>query len=76
MIYGLKFVFDFAKTNLTDGDWAKFFIIPAHTFVIEVMTNIITVEGAASGVIGDTSADHSDEWLATSADRSSNRCGQ
>jgi hypothetical protein len=69
----VKIRLDFSKTNLTDGDWAKFFVIPAHTFVMEVMTNIITAEGGASGVtIGDTNADHSTEWLATQAASSAN----
>jgi hypothetical protein len=57
---------DFSKTNLTDGEWAKFFVIPAHTFVLEVMTNIITIEAGASGItIGDADADHTATWLAS-----------
>ena len=62
----VKITLDFSKTNLTDGDWAKFFVIPAGYFVIEVMTKIITVEAGAAGiVIGDTDADHATEWVAT-----------
>lgn len=62
----VKVRLDFSKTNLTDGEWAKFFVIPAGTFIIELMTRVLTVEGGAAGVtIGDTSADHSTEWVAT-----------
>ena len=56
---------DFSKTNLADGDWAKVMVIPAHTYVQEVMTCIVTPEGGASGIgVGDVSADHSVTWLA------------
>ncbi len=56
---------DFSKTNLTDGDWAKIMAIPAHTHIKEVMTCIVTPEGAASGiVVGDADADHSATWVA------------
>ena len=57
---------DFSLTNLTDGDWAKIMVIPAHTYVFEVMTYIVTEEGGASGVtIGDASSDHSNTWVLT-----------
>ncbi len=56
---------DFSKTNLADGTWAKIMVIPAHTRVKEVMTCIVTPEGAASGIgIGDVDADHSVTWVA------------
>ena len=56
---------DFSKTNLTDADWAKIMVIPAHTFVIEVMTCIVTIDAEATVIyVGDASSDHSNTWEA------------
>jgi hypothetical protein len=50
---------DFSKTNLTDADWAKIMTIPAHTYVHEVMTYIVTIQADATTIyIGDANADH------------------
>ena len=64
---------DFSLTNLADADWAKIMTIPAHTYVFEVMTVIVTAEGGAAGItIGDASADHTTTWVATQAGTSAN----
>jgi hypothetical protein len=55
---------DFSLTNLADADWAKIMVIPAHTYVFEILTCILTVEAADAGiVIGDASADHTTTWI-------------
>ena len=57
---------DFSKTNLAAADWAKVMIIPAHTYVKEVMTYIVTPEAAAAALcVGDVSADGSVTWVAS-----------
>ena len=57
---------DFSKTNLAAADWAKFADIAAKTYVFEILTEIIVVESAGSGItIGDANADSSTTWTAT-----------
>jgi hypothetical protein len=64
---------DFSLTNLTDTDWAKIMVIPAHTYVFEVMTVIVTPEGEAAGItVGDVDADHTVTWVPTQAGTSAN----
>lgn len=54
---------DFSLTNLTDGDWAKIMTIPAHTYVFDVMTYIVTIQATATDIeIGDANADSSHTW--------------
>lgn len=56
---------DFSKTNLADADWAKIMVIPAHTYVIEVMTYIVAIQADATTIyIGDANADHTATWEA------------
>ena len=63
--YWRKVRLDFSKTNLTDADWAKIMTIPAHTFVTEVMTYIVTIQATATTIyIGDANADHTATWEA------------
>jgi len=63
--YWRKVRLDFSKTNLTDADWAKFMTIPAHTYVLEVMTYIVTIDTHATTIyIGDANADHTATWEA------------
>jgi len=63
--YWRKVRLDFSLTNLTDADWAKFMTIPAHTFVIEVMTYIVTIDAGVTTIyIGDANADHTLTWEA------------
>ena len=64
--YWRKVRLDFSLTNLAAADWAKIMVIPANTYVLDVMTYILTEEGGASGItIGDASADGSTTWVAT-----------
>ena len=57
---------DFSLTGLADADWAKIMVIPAHTYVLEVMTVIVTAEAGAAGVtVGDVSQDHTNTWVTT-----------
>jgi len=64
---------DFSLTGLTDGDWAKIMVIPAHTYVFEVMTVIVTAEGGAAGVtVGDVNQDHTNTWVTTQVGTSAN----
>ena len=59
---------DFSKTGLADTNWAKIMTIPAHTYVFDVMTYIVTLEAGAAGItIGDADADHTTTWVATQA---------
>ena len=59
----IKVAANFAKTNLTDGDW-KIFTIPANMYVFDILTVITKVEAADCGlVIGDASANHDTTWI-------------
>ena len=59
---------DFSKTNLATADWAKIMVIPAHTYVHEVLTHVLQVDAGVVGfVIGDDPADGDLTWLATAA---------
>jgi hypothetical protein len=54
---------DFSKTNLTDADWAKIMVIPAHTYVMDLKTYIVTIQSTATTIyIGDANADHSETY--------------
>jgi hypothetical protein len=58
---------DFSKTNVVQTDWIKFMVIPAGTFVFDIMTRIIQVDGAQNIVIGDAAGDASNTWIAAVA---------
>jgi hypothetical protein len=66
--YWRKVRLDFSKTNLATADWIKFMVIPAHTYVHEIMTHVLTADaGATALVFGDAAGDASETWLATAA---------
>lgn len=57
---------DFSLTNLATADWAKIMVIPAHTYVHEVLVHVLTLDAGVIGfVIGDDPADGDLTWLAT-----------
>jgi len=59
---------DFSKTNLASADWAKIMVIPAHTYVHEILTHVLTVDAGATALeFGDSAGDGATEWLATAA---------
>lgn len=61
-----KIRIDFTKEHLAAADWAKVMTIPAHTYVHEVMTYIVTPCAVASALcVGDASADGSVTWVAS-----------
>ena len=58
---------DFSKTNLANDSWCKIAAIPAHTYVFEIMTYIVTIDGAQNIVMGDAATDTSNSWRAAIA---------
>lgn len=58
---------DFSKTGIAADDWAKIMVIPAHTYVFEIMTYIVTIDGAQDIVMGDAATDASNTWRAAIA---------
>ena len=63
-----KIRIDFTLTNLEAADWAKIMVIPAHTYVFEVITVIVAQEGQGSGLtIGDANSDSDATWLSSQA---------
>ena len=58
---------DFSLTNLANDSWAKIMTIPAHTYVFEIMTYIVTIDGAQNIVMGDAATDASNTWRAAIA---------
>lgn len=58
---------DFSKTNLANDSWAKIMTIPAHTYVFELMTYIVTIDGVQNIELGSGVGDSAHEWLATCA---------
>lgn len=66
--YWRKIRLDFSLTNIATDDWAKIMVIPAHTYVMEVMAYVVTADaGVTALVLGDVNADGELAWLATSA---------
>jgi hypothetical protein len=63
--YWVKIHLDFTVTSLTDGDWAKFYDIPAGTFIDKVICHVVAkAAGDLALCIGDTNGDHANEWIA------------
>ena len=59
---------DFALTNLDTADWAKIMVIPAHTYVFEILVNVLRVDAGATALeFGDGAGDGAVEWLAVAA---------
>jgi hypothetical protein len=66
--YWRKVRLDFSKTNLATADWIKLMVIPAHTYVHEILTHVLTADAGAVGLVfGDAATDASENWLATAA---------
>ena len=53
-------------TPLTDADWAKIMVIPAHTFVMCVMAVVVVAETAGDFYVGDAGTDGTNNWITTS----------
>ena len=64
--YWRKVRLDFALTNLAAADWIKFMVIPAHTYVNQIMVSVLTADAATTVLtFGDAATNDSLSWLAT-----------